>query len=65
MADKHDAAFLRVDDAVGRLDVALERQRRVLDDRDLLSAAAKRAVDALPARAIDETSVDEDDGNRI
>ena len=50
---------LRVDDTLGRIDVAFERKRRVLDDGDVVAVLPQEAVDTLPAGAVDETPVNE------
>jgi hypothetical protein len=64
MTNEDDRLVLRVDDALGRGGVALERQRRVLDDADAVAVLLQQAVDLLPAGAVDETPVDENDRAR-
>jgi hypothetical protein len=49
----------------GRGDVAFERQRRVLNDADAVAVLLQQAVDVLPAGAIDEAPVDENDRARF
>src|SRR5581483_10513784 len=44
----------------GRGDVVGERRGRVLHDADAVALRAEQAVYALPAGAVDETTVDED-----
>ena len=61
MTNEDDRLVLRVDDVLGRGGVAFERQRRVLDDADAVAVLLQQAVDVLPAGAVDETSVDEND----
>src|SRR6185295_7853794 len=60
MSHKDHRFALRVDDALGRIRVALERERRILDDADLVTVLLQLVVDALPAGAVDKTSVNED-----
>ena len=62
MTNEDDRLVLRVDDALGRGGVALERQRRVLDDADAVAVLLQEAVNLLPTGAVDETSMDEDNG---
>ena len=64
VADEDHRFALRVDDALGRGDVVGERERRVLDDADVVAVLLQVVVDALPAGAVDETAVDEDHGPR-
>jgi len=68
VADEHDRPVLRVDDPPGRGDVALERQRRILHDADLVVVPGQDVVDALPAGPVHEAAVNEDDvplGSRL
>jgi hypothetical protein len=61
MTDEDDRLALRIDDALGRDNVAFEREGRILDDPDAVAVLPQEAVDALPAGAVDETPVDEND----
>ena len=61
VADENDRLALRVDDALGRGHVAFERQRRILDDADVVAVLLQDVVDALPAGAVHETAVNEND----
>ena len=56
VADKNDRFALRVDDALGRGHVAFERQRRILDDADLVTVLPQDVVDAPPAGPIYKTA---------
>jgi predicted signal transduction protein with EAL and GGDEF domain len=51
--------------ALGRLDVALERQRLVLHDAHVESVCRQRVVDAPPAGPVHESTVDENDVSHI
>jgi hypothetical protein len=64
VANDNDGLALGVDDALGRSDVAFERKRRILDDADAVAVFLQVFVDALPAGAIHETAVNENDGPR-
>src|SRR4051794_21103896 len=59
MADESDRFALGVDDALGSCDVVFERKRRILDDAHVVAVLLKPAVDTVPAGAVDETAVDE------
>jgi hypothetical protein len=59
VADEDRRAVLLVEDVVGGLDVALERERLVLHDADVEAVRLQDVVDALPAGAVDEASVNE------
>ena len=59
VADEDRRAVLLVEDVVGGLDVAVERERLVLHDADVEAVRLQQVVDALPAGAIDEATVDE------
>jgi hypothetical protein len=61
VTDEDDRLPLRVDDALGRGRVALERERRILDDADRVAVLPQLVVDALPARAVDKASVNQHD----
>src|SRR5213595_3073115 len=54
-------AVLLVEHVVGGLDVALERERLVLHDAHVEAVGLQQVVDPLPAGAVHEPSVDEDD----
>jgi hypothetical protein len=45
MTNEDDRLVLRIDDALGRGNVAFERQRRVLDDADAVAVLLQQAVD--------------------
>src|SRR2546423_1281882 len=60
MADESDRFALRVDDALGRGDVVFERKRRILDDAHVVAVLLQAAVDTVPAGAVHEAAVDED-----
>jgi hypothetical protein len=49
MTNENDRLSQRVDDALGRDNVALKRERRILDDADLVAVLRQLAVDALPS----------------
>ena len=61
VADQHDRAVLGVEDPPGGGGVAVQGQGRVLHDADPESVAGERFVDALPAGAVNEAAVDEND----
>jgi hypothetical protein len=58
VADEDRRAVLLVEYAAGHRHVVVEGQRRVLDDADIESLLREEAVDAFPARAVDESAVD-------
>ena len=58
-------SLCRVDGALGHGDVVGERQRRILDDADVVAVLLQVLVDALPAGAVHEAAVDEDDSGSI
>src|SRR3954468_10173147 len=60
MADESDRFALRVDDALGRCDVVFERKRRILDDAYVVAVLLQAAIDTVPAGAVHEAAVDED-----
>jgi hypothetical protein len=62
VADEDDRFALRVDDAPCGGGVVFERQRWVLDDADAVAILCQQPVDVLPAGAVDETPMDENDG---
>jgi hypothetical protein len=62
MANEKDRIALCVDHLLGRGDVARERNRRILDDADVVAVLPQEAIDALPAGAVRETAVNENDG---
>jgi hypothetical protein len=61
VADQHDRAILSVEDPSGGGGIAFQRQGGVLNDADPEAVAGERFVDTLPARAVDESAVDEND----
>src|SRR5215211_9050603 len=60
MANENDRFTLRTDDHLGGGDIAFEGNRRILDDSDAV-VVLQEAVNALPAGAVHETAVYEDD----
>ena len=52
-------------DPLGHGNVVGERERRILDDADVVAVLRQVLVDALPAGAVHETAVDEDDSGSI
>jgi hypothetical protein len=64
VADEDDRFALRVDDTLGHGNVVGERERRILHDSDAVAALVELVVDAMPARAVDEAAVDENDAPR-
>src|SRR3954469_13044524 len=60
MADEGDRFALRVDNALGRCDVVFERKRRILDDAHVVAVLLQAAIDTVPAGAVHETAMDED-----
>ena len=62
MSDQHDRPILLGDGALGGRDVVGERGRRVLDDGDVIAVLIEDLLDAVPAGAIDEAAMHEDDG---
>ena len=64
VTDDHHLARLRRDDAPRHDDVILHRNRRVLHDDDLTTVAFENAVHALPARAVHESSVNQNNAGR-
>src|SRR5215207_1676325 len=61
MANENDRFALRTDDHLGRGNIAFEGKRRILDDSDAV-VVLQKAVNALPAGAVHETTVDENHG---
>src|SRR5215217_8367337 len=61
MANENDRFALRTDDHLGRGDIAFEGKRRILYDSDRV-VVLQEVVNALPAGAVDETAVDENQG---
>ena len=51
-------------DALGDGNVVGVRERRILDDSDAVAVLLQLVVDALPAGAVYETAVHENDGPR-
>jgi hypothetical protein len=62
VANENHGLGLGVDDMPGRVDVGCTRERGVLDDTHGVAIRRQLLVDALPAGAVYETAVDEDDG---
>ena len=61
MADQDRRPVLQVEHVVRGLDIALERQRLVLHDAHFEAVRGQHVVYTPPARAVDETTVDEND----
>jgi hypothetical protein len=61
MADQDDRAVQALDGPPGDGGVVVQGQGRVLDDGDAVAAGGERVVHALPAGAVDEPAVHEDD----
>jgi hypothetical protein len=61
MANEDRRAVQQVEHVVGGLDVALQRQRLVLHDADVVPVRLEQVVNAPPAGPVDEATVDEDD----
>jgi hypothetical protein len=61
MADEDRGAVVGLDRVVDVADVAGQRRGWMLGDRDLLTLGGERAVDALPARAVDKRAMNEND----
>lgn len=62
VANQNHAAARRSDGAFRDSDVILQRDRRVLDDGDIVTVTIEDVVNALPSRTIDEAAVDKNDG---
>jgi hypothetical protein len=56
-----DGVLVLIEHPAGDGDVVGERDRRVLYDGDLVTGLAQDAIDGLPAGAVDEAAVDEND----
>ena len=65
MTNEDGRLVLRVDDALGRGNVAFERESRILDNADAVTVLSQKAVDTLPARAVDETPVNQNNRPRL
>ena len=63
MADEDDRMPRPGDHAFGLGDIFTKRDRRLLDDEHFIARIRENVVGVLPARAIDESAVDQDDGN--
>src|SRR5215204_2462050 len=61
MANENDRFALRAGDHLGRGDIAFKGKRRILDDSDTV-VVLQKVVNALPAGAVHETAVDENQG---
>jgi hypothetical protein len=61
VADKNDRSILLGDGTLRESDVIGERDCRILDVGDIVTLSGQSVVDALPAGAVDEAAVDEDD----
>jgi hypothetical protein len=64
VTDEYDRIALLIDGAGGHGDVVGERRGRVLDDSDGVTVSTKKLVHGLPARAVDEAAVNEEQGQR-
>jgi hypothetical protein len=60
--DKDHRFGLLVEDLSSGSVVASQRQRRVLNDGDVIAVCPEDVVDALPTGAVDESAVDKDHG---
>ncbi len=60
VAHEHGLTLDVVEDLLDRGHVPLQRDRRVLHNRDPVSLGTQPVVDTAPARAVDEAAVDED-----
>ena len=58
-------SLCRVDRPLGHGNVVGERDRRILDDSDVVAVLLQVLVDALPAGAVHETAVDKNDSGSI
>ena len=61
MSDKDGGPILPVEDALRGSDVVGKRRQRVLDDADREALGGQFVVDAPPAGAVGEGTMDEDD----
>jgi hypothetical protein len=52
VANENHRFALRVDDPLGGRGIPFERERRILDDADVVAVLSQDAIDALPARAV-------------
>jgi hypothetical protein len=64
VADQGNRGFLGVDYPARGGDVARQGQGRVLHHAHAVAARLEQFIDPLPARSIDETTVNEHDGGR-
>ena len=62
VADEDDGAVELLEHVVDRGHVAFEGHGGVLDDGYVVAVAAEQVVDRLPAGAVDEAAVDQQDG---
>ena len=65
VANENDRLALCVDGALDHGDVVFERKSRILDDADAVAVLAQQAVDTLPAGAVDETPVNQNNRPRF
>src|SRR5713101_5153467 len=61
MADENCRSVLRCKNSLGNRYVVPQRYRRILDDADAVAVSLQDLVDALPASAVHEATVDEND----
>src|SRR5215210_1235785 len=61
MANENHRFALRVDYELGCCDIAFERNRWILDDSDTVAVLLQEVVDSLPAGAVHEPAVHEND----
>src|SRR5229473_6573010 len=61
VADENCRPVLRCKSSLGSRHVALQRYRGVLDDADIVAVLFQDTVDALPARAVHKSTVDQND----
>src|ERR1700686_408541 len=61
VADENCRSVLRCKNALGSRHVVLQRDRRVLDDADVVAVLLQDTVDTFPARAVYKTSMNQND----
>src|SRR5438067_821210 len=60
MPDENYGVSLGCDNALGCGDILRERNGRILNDGDRVAVPPQDLIDALPARAVNKTTVDQD-----
>src|SRR6185312_4149449 len=61
VTDQDRRTYLLIEDQIGRGHVALQRNGRILDDADVETVLLEDVVEASPARAVDEGTVNQND----